>query len=65
MNHWPATSSTSVPWPFDHQCSAAVRVRMIGLYGEFSQGPSIDFDRAATIMWPVGGPAVPPSASTM
>jgi hypothetical protein len=38
---------------------------MIGLCGEFSHGPSIERDRAATTMWPVSGPAVPPSASTM
>ena len=65
MYQRPSGPSTSVPCPFDHQRSSAESARAIGLWGEFSQGPWIDFERAETIMCPVGGPAVPPSARIM
>ena len=39
-----------------------ITVRTIGLFGAFSQGPWIERERATITMWPVGGPAVPPTA---
>jgi len=37
-------------------------VRTSGLAGQFSHGPWIERERAATTICPVGGPAVPPTA---
>jgi hypothetical protein len=50
--------------PRDHQGSAVLTVRTSGLCGQCSQGPWIDFERAAITICPVTGPAVPPMAVT-
>jgi ABC-type sulfate/molybdate transport systems ATPase subunit len=54
--------SNNVAWPRDHHFSRADKVRIIGLRGQFSHGPASDLLRAMMTIWPVGGPAVPPTA---
>lgn len=61
----PSVPSITVAWPRDYQGSAADCVRVIGLLGAFSHGPWIERERAVITMWPVGGPAVPPTAVVM
>ena len=62
QGHTDATGSEAVNQRLGLERAEAVR--MTGLPGSFSHGPSSERLRAMMTIWPVGGPAVPPTAVT-